>query len=226
MTPARIASLAAASAIALVLTAGCNGNASSDSGGEPGAPTVSKSGKLVFSDDFEDGQLGPDWVEGKGENGPGSWRIKDGMVEGVDIHNDPLWLEQELPDKVRVEFDIVALSPVGDLKVEVFGDGLNHESGYILIFGGWKNSLDVIARLDEHGKDRKARKTQGVMPGHVYHWAIERTGSTLNWYVDGEHFMSYEDSQPLTGEGHRHFAFNIWSAPVHYDNVRVYDLSQ
>jgi hypothetical protein len=205
--------------------------ARTESAAEAGAPEpaaaskLTASSKLVFSDDFEDGTLAPEWTRGKGEGGQGQWTIEDGGVLGVDLHNDPLWLNKKLPEDVRIEFDIEALSPVGDLKVEVFGDGVNHESGYILIFGGWTNTLDVIARLDEHGRDRKARKTRGVMPGHVYHMAVDRTDSTLHWFVNGEHFMSYEDSEPLVGEGHRYFAFNNWSAPVRFDNVTVYDLS-
>ncbi|MGZ3458496.1 MAG: hypothetical protein ACXU86_08310, partial [Archangium sp.] len=34
---------------------------------------------------------------------------------------------------------------------EIFGDGSDHASGYVLIHGGWNNSLSIIARLDEHG---------------------------------------------------------------------------
>lgn len=205
--------------------AGAKAGAAAPSGPAPESKLTSSS-KLLFSDDFESGKLSPRWSRGKGEGGVGKWMLKDGGVVGVDLRNDPLWLDQELPDKVRIEFDIEALSSVGDLKVEVFGDGVNHQSGYVLIFGGWTNTLDVIARLDEHGKDRKARNTRGVMAGHTYRMAIERTDSTLHWFVDDKLFMSYEDKEPLMGEGHRHFAFSVWSAPVRYDNVKVYDLSQ
>ncbi len=211
---------------ALSAGVGCDGSGGSGSNSESSGPAPTTDGTLVFSDDFEDGTFRPEWQRGKGENGVGKWRVEDGAVVGVDIKNDPLWLEEELPDKVRIEFDVTALSSVGDIKVEVFGDGVKHESGYILIFGGWKNTLDVIARLDEHGKDRKARNTHGVVPGHTYNMAVERTDSTLHWFVNGEHFMSYADDQALTGDGHRHFAFNIWSAPVKFDNVKVYDLAK
>jgi hypothetical protein len=211
---------------AAVALAACDSKSASNSGDSSSGPSAGKSGELVFSDDFDDGTFRPEWRRGKGENGSGQWTVDDGAVVGVDIKNDPLWLDQELPDKVRVEFDVTALSPIGDVKVEVFGDGDTHESGYILIFGGWKNTLDVIARLDEHGQDRKSRDTHGVMPGHTYTMAIERTGATLNWFVNGEHFMAYADQEPLTGDGHRHFAFNVWSAPVKFDNVKVYDLSK
>lgn len=186
---------------------------------------LSDSSKLIFSDDFEAPTLSARWSRGKGEGGAGEWILKDGGVVGVDLKNDPLWLDVPLPDKVRIEFDIQALSSVGDLKVEVFGDGVNHQSGYVLIFGGWTNTLDVIARLDEHGKDRKARNTSGVMPGHTYKMAIERTDSTLNWFVNGKLFMNYEDPEPLVGPEHRYFALSLWSAPARYDNIKIYDLA-
>ncbi|QDG54331.1 hypothetical protein FIV42_27370 [Persicimonas caeni] len=210
----------------LATLAACDGNGKATPNDNSTGPAPTTDGKLVFSDDFEDGTFRPEWERGQGEDGVGKWRVEDGAVIGVDIKNDPLWLKQELPDKARIEFDVTALSSVGDIKVEVFGDGVKHESGYILIFGGWKNTLDVIARLDEHGKDRKARNTHGVVPGHTYNMAIERTDSTLHWFVNGKHFMTYEDPQALTGDGHRHFAFNIWSAPVKFDNVKVYDLAK
>ncbi len=212
---------------AAALLAGCGDQAAPKTSTPTPKPAILTGGKLVYSDNFDDGKLGPDWVQGKGGEGrPGPWSVVDGMVQGVDIHNYPLWLQKELPDKVRVEWDVKSLGPVGDVKAEIFGDGVHHESGYILIYGGWKNTLDVMARLDEHGHDRKARTTRNVMPGHLYHMAAVRTGSTLKWYVDNKLFMTYPDAHPLTGKGHRHFAFSIWSQPVRYDNLKIYDLSK
>ena len=188
-------------------------------------PPITEGGELVFEETFEDTEPGTDWRRGKGEGGKGTWRVEDGWMLGNDIKNDPLWLDRKLPEKVRIEFDVQALSSVGDIKFEIFGDGVRHESGYICIFGGWTNRLDVIARLDEHGDDRLARDTHGVLPETTYHMAVERTDDTLRWYLDGEPFMSYPDKNALTGEGHRYFAFNVWSAPVRFDNVKVYDLT-
>ena len=180
--------------------------------------------QLVFSEDFERDELGADWSRGEGEGGQGSWRIEDGWLVGQDIKNDPLWWTGKLPDKARVEFDAQAMSEVGDLKVEIFGDGVHHESGYIVIFGGWGNSLDVIARLDEHGADRRAQRTRGVIPNKTYRWALERSDGELRWYLDDELVMAYPDERPLRGTGHRGFAFNDWAAPVRFDNVVVYRL--
>lgn len=93
----------------------------------------------------------------------GDWRVVNGELVSPGVKNNPLWLQASLPEDVAVEFDVRSESPEGDIKVEIFGDGLNHASGYVLIHGGWNNRLSVIARLDEHGTslpdlERKARK--------------------------------------------------------------------
>lgn len=180
---------------------------------------------LVFEDNFERPSLGSSWRTGTGDGGgKGSWRIVKGAIEGKDLHNAPLWLTKPLPEKVRVEFDATSLSAEGDLKFEIFGDGAQHASGYIVIFGGWSNKLDVIARLDEHGKDRKAQPSKKVTPKKTYRMAAERKDGTLRWFVDGKLVMEYEDKAPLRGAKHAHFAFNDWEAPVRFDNLKVFEL--
>jgi hypothetical protein len=82
----------------------------------------------------------------------GHWRVVDNELLAAGPKNNPLWLKAKLPQDVVVEFDVRSLSPEGDIKVEIFGDGTDHASGYVLIHGGWNNSLSIIARLDEHGR--------------------------------------------------------------------------
>lgn len=82
----------------------------------------------------------------------GQWRVEGGQLLSPGVKNNPLWLKAKLPANVAVEFDARSMSQEGDLKVEIFGDGYDHASGYILIHGGWNNQLSIIARLDEHGR--------------------------------------------------------------------------
>lgn len=176
-----------------------------------------------FQDAFERSALGPNWKRGVGEAGTGQWVIKDGAVEGRGLKNDPLWFTKPLPENARVRFDATALSAEGDLKVEIFGDGTNHASGYVVIFGGWKNSLDVIARLDEHGKDRLAKKSVRVEPKKTYAFEVRRTAKgELVWKLDGKEILRYEDKKPLSGDKHAYFAFSNWNAPVRFDNFKVF----
>jgi hypothetical protein len=98
-----------------------------------------------FQDDFQRASLGESyWSNG------GDWRIVSGQVYSPGVGNNPLWLLLRLPPDVRIEFDARSEGPDGDLKFEAFGDGRNHSTGYVFIFGGWHNRETRIAKLDEH----------------------------------------------------------------------------
>jgi hypothetical protein len=100
---------------------------------------------VPFHDDFERATLGNAyWSNG------GDWRIVRGQVYSPGVGNNPLWLKARLPRDVRIEFDVRSEGPDGDVKWEAFGDGRNHATGYVFIFGGWHNREDRIAKLDEH----------------------------------------------------------------------------
>lgn len=179
---------------------------------------------LIFSEDFAGAQLSSKWQRGKGEGGKGKWTVKDGSLNIRDAKNDPLWLDLKLPENFLIEFQAQALSADGDIKIEVLGDGINHASGYILIFGGWKNKLDVIARLNEHGKDRKEQGTRTVISEKIYNFSISRTNETLVWKIDGKKHMSFQDKNPLKGNKHSQFAFSNWSSPLRFSKLRIYKL--
>jgi hypothetical protein len=102
---------------------------------------------LPFSDDFSQ----PSTVERHYFSTGGHWRVVDGQLLSPGVKNNPLWLKASLPANVAVEFDVRSEGNAGDIKVELFGDGTDHASGYVFIHGGWNNSLSIIARLDEHG---------------------------------------------------------------------------
>lgn len=185
-------------------------------------PVDLESGELVFEETFEQSLAGERWTTTRRS----AWQVVDGELHAAGARNAPLWLQQPLPEDVRIQFEVRALSEEGDLKFEVFGDGREHQSGYVGIFGGWDNRLNVIARLDEHGDDRLVgAEGQRVVPERTYRFDIVRTDNALRWFVDGEHFMTYADDEPLVGEGHAYFAFGNWSAPARFDNLRIYDLS-
>jgi hypothetical protein len=183
----------------------------------------------------QNGGLGPEWHQA----GTNVWHVENGRLCGQGAHNHGVWLRRILPVNARIEFDAVSDSPDGDIKVEAWGDGQSaatslsytNATSYLAILGGWKNTFHVLARINEHGTDRKEIKIDPTSDdprekpatrGQSYHFKIERTdGKTVHWSVDGIEYLSYPDSQPLAGAGHDHFGFNDWEVKVCFDNVRV-----
>ncbi len=179
-------------------------------------------GELVYEAEFDDGEIGTEW-----RTGFDGWGVVDGEIHAEGARNDALWLQEPLPDAFRVSFTARSESEEGDIKFEILGDGETHESGYVGIFGGWNNQLNIIARLDEHGEDRLVGADgHSVEPGRTYQMDVVRTDHRLRWYVDGDLFLAYDDANPLRGDEHRYFGFNNWEAPLYFDEVRIYDLQE
>jgi hypothetical protein len=190
-----------------------------------------------FSDRFERAALGADYAA----TSP-AWQLAGGRLCARGAKNRPVWLRRRLPTNVRVEFDAVTASPDGDIKVELFGDGRSRArsnayidaTSYLAVFGGWKNSFHVLARLDEHapgrlelGIDAAATdpRARPVEADRRYHFTLERLdGRTLRWFVDGVTMFRLADPEPLRGEGHEYFAFNDWETPVCFDNLVIHPL--
>lgn len=191
--------------------------------GDPGQFAVEhlEGGELLFEDDFSSPTLGGHWVPSPHPRA----RVISGWLHIANNKNEPpLWLKLELPEKVRIELDVRTRSGDGDIKVELFGDGQKHQSGYILVHGAHKNAEDWFARLDEHGGDRVTRPSQGAAKDKVYHWALVRTDNRVRWYIDGEPFLMFDDPQPLRGPQHAYFGVNTWVVPLEFDNVKVFNL--
>jgi hypothetical protein len=176
-----------------------------------------------YSDDFERDELGDDW-----HNTGGRYQIRDGQLNVSGARNRPLWLRRRLPRDVRVEVDARSESAAGDIKLEIFGDGTSRATtesytatSYVVIFGGWNNTTNAIARLDEHGDDRAVGPRRPVEQGQTYHLRIERQGNRITAWADDRELVHMEDSDPLEGRGHDHFAFNNWEADLWFDNLRI-----
>ncbi|HVY49211.1 MAG TPA: hypothetical protein VHB21_25145 [Minicystis sp.] len=188
----------------------------------------------VFEDTFDRAELGPDW-----RTLSPVWHIERGRLCVRNAHNRGAWLARPIPVNARIEFDAYADAADGDVKVEVWGDGqsgatsssYSNATSYIAILGGWRNTKHVLARLDEHGKDRLEidvdpnsddERARPVFVGQPYHFKIERAdGRSVSWSVNGLEYLALGDEEPLAGPGHDHVGFNDWEAPVCFDNLKI-----
>jgi hypothetical protein len=192
----------------------------------------------VVASPFSGAEPSSDWLVTQ----PGIWHIEGGRLCGEHAKNHGIWLKRTLPVNARIEFDAVAQTTDGDLKAEYWGDGRSfatslsytNATSYLTIFGGWHNKFHVLARLNEHGSDRKEITTdpnsddvreKPVNAGQSYHFKVERSdGKTVKWWIDGNEMLTYADTAPLAGVGHDHFGFNDWDVKVCFDNVKVVPL--
>ncbi|MES1205257.1 MAG: hypothetical protein ABUS79_04905 [Pseudomonadota bacterium] len=179
----------------------------------------------AFTDSFDRPELGAAWRDTGGD-----YRLAGGKLVARNAYNHPAWLRRRLPRDVSITLDARSNSDAGDIKIELFGDGESFDpdrggyvsSGYVLIFGGWHNSMSVICRNNEHDEGRKAARTdRRVEPGRTYHFSITRREGRIDWLVDGAPFLTWTDPQPLSGAGHEHLAINDWEAEVVFDNLVI-----
>lgn len=160
------------------------------------------------------------------------YKIRDGALFVEGAHNRPLWLQRRIPCDVRIDFTAWSDSSEGDIKVEVLGDGRSSArsegnytaSGYVIVFGGWSNTVNTIARKDEHNARLKEDGETVVEAGKRYQFSIRIKHGRISWYLDGRPFMEVEDPEPLCGPGNEYFGFSNWGTPVHFDDLSIVPL--
>ncbi len=170
---------------------------------------------IPFQDDYSRTELGDNYF-----STGGLWRIVNGQVYAPGVKNNPLWLRAKLPHDVVVEFDARTESSSGDVRAEIFGNGRDHPSGYILTYG----STSTLAKLDEKARDRKESHARKPERGRMYHWKIVRDGAKLSWYIDGDLFLEDNDPHPLSGPDHDRFGFDTWVTDAYFDNLTIQPL--
>jgi hypothetical protein len=121
-----------------------------------------------FAEPFDRAEIGAGWLDTSG----GQFRIRDGKLNVQGGLNRPLWLRKRLPRDLVVELDVMSKSDVGDIKIELFGDGESFDpdqgtyfpTGYVFVFGGWSNELSIIGKLGEHEDAVKVSRPHKPLP--------------------------------------------------------------
>jgi hypothetical protein len=184
-----------------------------------------------YADDFNRDTLGDAW----NVTNPSAVKLQDGALVVELVHNRPVWLKRPIPTNATIEFDAWTDTAEGDIKVEAWGDGRSFyagdlrlqytATGYVFIFGGWRNTQSAIARQHEHTNDRAVRDGRAVVPGKHHHFKITRRGGNITWELDGQPFLNLQDPAPLEGPRNQFFGFSGWKTRVHFDNLKIEPLS-
>jgi hypothetical protein len=200
-------------ALVLVLAGGC-----------AGAQNVKK-GELLFKARFNDEALSDQWVvELQGGEGSRVYTRSNVLVldtrQGVSV-----WLRQPLSGNYIIEFTRTVLSDgrtndrVSDLnqfwaaRDPINEDFFSGRSGafsdydrlqlYYVGMGGNDNKTTRFRRYDGRGGKpiigEYTDKAHLLAPNKAYRIAIIVRGSATSFWVNGEQYFSYEDSQPLAG---------------------------
>ncbi|NOY81919.1 MAG: hypothetical protein GXP31_13060 [Kiritimatiellaeota bacterium] len=107
-----------------------------------------------------------------------------------------------------------------DLNAVICADGVNIDSGYSFMLGGWNDTGSYLVR----GRDVLARASWAVIPrsGSTHHrWfyiKFRKAGNRLTVWLDGKKVADREDPRPLTG---RHLGLWTWDNGMMVAQVRV-----
>lgn len=179
--------------------------------------------ELVFEDNFDRHSIGDNWyAQG------GAWSIIEGKLFSSIARNRNLVLAKHpLPENCLVEFEIKSESDAVDMKFNMYGTGeiKEHGDGYIFIMGGWNNSVSVIAKNDEHEKNRVVNRDKKWKKGRTYRVNVIRLDKRIYWFVNGNLFLARYDEEPLLpSHGYDRFSFANWESWVLFDNLSIYRL--
>ena len=180
-----------------------------------------------FSDDFARSEIGPEWNQTGG-----MVRVTGTGVIIKEMLNRPLWLRKPMPQNFVLTFDASSTDPDGDIKFELLGDGVSayggdlrlayHPTGFSFVFGGWHNTLSTIAWRNEHADERILKQGPAVVSGQIYKMRVEKRGSDIKWFVNGQLFLQtvVPGDAPAAG----YFAFSGWKSEVQFAHLAISSL--
>jgi hypothetical protein len=125
--------------------------------------------QLPFTDDFTD----PGTVSRNYHALGGYPRVVGGELLSPGTKNNPLWLSAALPHDVVFEVSARPTSPEGEIRLVLFGNGIDANTGYQAILGSWSPMGSParvgpsLVRLDENGPTLSKWLSRARVPGDL-----------------------------------------------------------
>jgi len=184
----------------------------------PPVPPSAEGWRLVFSDDFERAELGPDWVTEKHTQ----WAVRNGRLTLVKGDGAALFA-RPLRHSQRIEYDGCAESghPC-DLSGILCADPKKraaYESGYSFHFGTEMNAFSkLLINFVEY-----LVLPNKIAPGKRHHVICQRDGDRLGLWVDGQCVFHCLHRDRLDGPEETRAGLYTYGANQVFDNVRIYE---
>lgn len=168
--------------------------------------------QLLFSDDFDQGELEQNWLVKSG-----NWVIEDGKLKSIG-RSGLIWLMVEMPDDIAVQVEVQGAY---DLNLAIAGNG-SDSTGYLFDFGGWSNTKTVL--VGEGQIVMENTELRITDPNKTYFLKMERRNNIVTCFIDGRLIFTYNKATLEASEGDDKIAFRNWGSPITFDNLKVTDL--
>jgi len=189
---------------------------------------------LIFSDDFDRNEIGPDWVVVDGD-----WVIKDHSLGGsgtlLSAKGFPgdsllgfLRLEFEattgvqpvslLPNRPPAEVSAGEINSILNAEPQDAGDP--KKTGYFFQFGGGLNPANQIQKAGVQIASDSTPENR-IVPSQTHHVVVENDKGTVRMVIDGKVVLEETESDSILGEGYDRVGFHF-STGSKIDNLKVY----
>jgi len=160
--------------------------------------------KIVFHDKFPGRALGGNWRAVKG-----TWRQRDGWVEGTATEDCLANLEMALPENFEISFDVQFDTKEGGThpNLEMKLCNQNHSEEYcVLGLGGLSNRAGSLHRWNQ----TTTWSPRAVFSGSQWqHVVVELKEDLIRVFI-GEEVLSYRDPFPTTFSSRSRFSLGSW----------------
>lgn len=174
---------------------------------------------LVWQDDFDRAEVGPEWCVLNGRASIENGRL---LLEGGGA---TIITDRRFSPDVRIEFEAEARPgvPPCDLSATI-GANLDHGygCGYLFAFGGRSNQVNQLLGRGVRQVDLDPPFV--IEHGRTYRIAAQKEGRRLTCAVNGVKILDAETSDPVGGPGFDRVGMVTWAA-MYADNFRVYERS-
>ncbi|MFH0954243.1 MAG: protein kinase [Verrucomicrobiota bacterium] len=178
---------------------------------------------LVADEDFSD----PHHFEADWQVCGGYGSIEGGEMRLYGGEPQTLLFRKPLMGDVRIEFEChqesIYLNDIACF-ISAIRSGNWREipsSGYEFKYGGFSNSVNVLARSD---KRLWSASASPLVRGKKFRVMAERVGPRLRMVVNDQEIFRVTDTDPLSGSDRTAVGVHGWMADTRYSSIRVYSL--